>query len=137
MEPPVQQAMNEPERLRVLRRYGVLDTPPDRALDELTALAAQIYQVRVAANAADAVTIFDRHPDIDVLLTDVIMPGASGADLARTLLARRPSLKVVFMSGYTDDAIAHHDVYRRGTAFLAKPFTSEALSRKLREVLDR
>ncbi len=109
------------------------------ALRDLTQrlLTRQGYQVLVASNAADAVTIFDQHPGIDVLLTDVIMPGASGADLTRTLLARRPSLKVVFMSGYTDDAIAHHDVHRRGAAFLAKPFTSEALGRKLREVLDR
>lgn len=95
------------------------------------------YTVRVASGAAEALQQFERQPSIDVLLTDVVMPGASGPELTRQLLERHPALKVIYMSGYTDAAIAHHGVLRPGVAFLHKPFTSEALGRKLREVLDR
>jgi len=93
------------------------------------------YNVLVAANAADALRVFEEVPSIDVLLTDVVMPGGSGPDLSRELVERRPTLKVVYMSGYTDEAIVHHGVLNPGIALLNKPFTSEALSRKIREVL--
>ena len=72
-----------------------------------------------------------------MLLTDVVMPGASGPELTRQLVERRPALKVIYMSGYTEDAIVHHGVLNPGIAFLHKPFTSETLGRKIREVLDR
>jgi CheY-like chemotaxis protein len=90
-----------------------------------------------AANAEEAVQLFDRNPVIDVLLTDVVMPGASGPELTRQLVGRRPALKVLYMSGYTEDTIAHHGVLAPGIAFLHKPFTSETLGQKLRDVLDR
>ena len=77
------------------------------------------------------------NPSIDVLLTDVVMPGTSGPELTRQLVERRPALKVIYMSGYTEDAIVHHGVLNPGIAFLHKPFTSETLGRKIREVLDR
>ncbi len=93
------------------------------------------YTVLVAANAADALRVFEDNPSIDVLLTDVVMPGGSGPQLSRELVERRPTLKVIYMSGYTDDAIVHHGVLNPGIALLNKPFTSEALSRKIREVL--
>jgi two-component system cell cycle sensor histidine kinase/response regulator CckA len=95
------------------------------------------YTVLVAANADEAVELFARHPSISVLLTDVVMPGASGPELTRQLLEEHPELKVVYMSGYTEDAIVHHGVLEAGIAFLHKPFTSDALARKIREVLDR
>ena len=106
---------------------------------ELTArlLQRQGYTVLVAANADEALQLFEQNASIDVLLTDVVMPGASGPELTRQLVERRPSLKVVYMSGYTDDAIVQHGVLNPGIAFLHKPFTSEALGRKIREVLDR
>jgi two-component system, cell cycle sensor histidine kinase and response regulator CckA len=95
------------------------------------------YTVLIAANADHAVQLFEDHPSIDVLLTDVVMPGTSGPELTRRLVARWPELKVIYMSGYTDEAIVHHGVLDPGIAFLHKPFTAETLGRKIREVLDR
>ncbi len=95
------------------------------------------YTVLLAANAAEAQRQFEQHDNIDVLLTDVVMPGASGPELTARLLAQRPELKVIYMSGYTEDAILHHGVLNLGIAFLHKPFTAEALGLKIREVLGR
>ena len=95
------------------------------------------YTVLIAGNADEAVLEFERNPSIDVILTDVVMPGASGPELITRLVERRPALKVIYMSGYTEDAIVHHGVLKPGIAFLHKPFSSEALGRKLREALDR
>jgi PAS domain S-box-containing protein len=95
------------------------------------------YTVLIAANAAEAVQVFDRSGGIDLLLTDVVMPGASGPELTEQLTARRPSLKVVFMSGYTEATIVHDGILNPGITFLHKPFTSETLGRKVRDALDR
>jgi CheY-like chemotaxis protein len=100
-------------------------------------LQRQGYTVLVAANAVEAFRLFEGNASIDVLLTDVVMPGTSGPELTRGLVARRPALKVIYMSGYTEDAIVHHGVLNPGIAFLHKPFTSEALGRKIREVLEK
>ena len=99
-------------------------------------LERQGYRVLVAASADEALRLFDRNPSIDVLLTDVVMPGASGAELTRRLIEQRPALKVIYMSGYTEETIVHQGVLNPGIAFLHKPFTSETLGRKVREVLD-
>jgi CheY-like chemotaxis protein len=95
------------------------------------------YTVLLAADADDALRLFDENASIDLLLTDVVMPGASGPELVRQLVERRPSLKVIYMSGYTDEAIVHHGILDAGVAFLHKPFSSETLGRKIQEVLDR
>lgn len=100
-------------------------------------LQHQGYTVLVAANADEALRLFDANPSIDVLLTDVVMPGASGPELTRQLVARRPTLRVIYMSGYTEDAIVHHGVLQAGIAFLHKPFTSHALGQKISQVLER
>jgi len=99
-------------------------------------LERQGYTVLVAADAEEALHLFERHASIDVLLTDIVMPGASGPELTRQLIERRPHLKVIYMSGYTEETIAHHGVLDPGVAFVHKPFTAEALGRKIREVLD-
>lgn len=73
---------------------------------------------------------------IHLLLTDVVMPEMSGPDLAARLAQLRPEMKVLYMSGYTDDVIIHRGVLVEGTAFIQKPFAPDALARKIREVLD-
>jgi PAS domain S-box-containing protein len=93
------------------------------------------YTVLAAANAEEALALVEQHPNIDVLLTDVVMPGASGPELTLRLVAKRPALKVVYMSGYTEEAIVHHGVINPGTLFLHKPFTSDTLGRKIAEAL--
>ena len=95
------------------------------------------YRVLAAEGGEEALALAAAHDGpIDVLLTDVVMPGVSGQQLAARLMASRPEIRVLFISGYTEDAIANHGVLRPGTAFLEKPFGSAELARKLREVLD-
>jgi CheY-like chemotaxis protein len=90
-----------------------------------------------AAHPDEAVHIAETcQGPIHLLLTDVVMPGMSGRVLADKLLPLRPGLQVLFMSGYTADAIGHHGVLAPGTAFLQKPFTPSALARRIREALD-
>jgi FixJ family two-component response regulator len=73
---------------------------------------------------------------IHLLLTDVVMPGLSGRQVAEQLTGVRPEIRVLFMSGYTDNVIAQRGVLEAGTAFLSKPFTPDALADKVRGVLD-
>ena len=73
---------------------------------------------------------------IHLLLTDVVLTQMNGRELAQKLLPMRPEMKVLFMSGYSEEAIAHHGVLNPGTEFLQKPFTTETLIRKVREMLD-
>jgi PAS domain S-box-containing protein len=95
------------------------------------------YRVLVAESGEKALEIWEaRAGRIDILLTDVIMPRLGGSDLAHKLRASNPKLKVLFMSGYTDDMIASHGVLAGETQLIQKPFTAEALGRKLRSVLD-
>ncbi len=89
------------------------------------------------ANAREALAVAREHQGpIHLLVADVVMPGASGRELARQLAETRPDTKVLYVSGYTDDAIVHHGMLEPGLAFLHKPFTPEALARKVRELLD-
>jgi PAS domain S-box-containing protein len=100
-------------------------------------LKRQGYSVVDANDAAAAIVIASKHRGrIDLLLTDVVMPKMSGRELVEKLGPTRPDMKVLFMSGYTDDTIVHHGVLGAGVAFLQKPITPDTLARKVREVLD-
>ena len=95
------------------------------------------YIVLSAASGEEALRVVSRHAgDIHLLLTDVVMPGKDGQTLASELCRMLPGLKVVYMSGYTDDAIIHRSVPDGPVHFLAKPFTATSLAQKVREVLD-
>jgi CheY-like chemotaxis protein len=99
-------------------------------------LAGQGYRVLEAASGKAALEAAARHGGrIDLLLTDVVMAGMSGRELAEKLTAELPGLKVLYMSGYTDDAILRHGVFYKSAAFLPKPFSPGVLVEKLREVL--
>ena len=95
------------------------------------------YRLLEAANGVAALSICAQYEErIHLLLTDVIMPEMSGRDLADRLVPQHPEMKVLFMSGYTDDVIADHGVLDAGTAFIQKPFAPDVLARKVRDVLD-
>ncbi|VTT99410.1 hypothetical protein, partial : Putative uncharacterized protein OS=uncultured Desulfobacterium sp. GN=N47_I07050 PE=4 SV=1: PAS_4: HisKA: HATPase_c: Response_reg [Gemmataceae bacterium] len=95
------------------------------------------YRVLEAGSGAEAVRIADQCADpIDLLVTDVVMPGMGGVDVAAAVRARRPATPVLFVSGYTDDDIVRYGLGGDGTAFLQKPFTPQSLARKVRAVLD-
>ncbi|MBI3118751.1 MAG: response regulator, partial [Candidatus Hydrogenedentes bacterium] len=96
------------------------------------------YQVLVADCGTEALRVAaDVLDKIDLLLTDIVMPHMGGKEVADKLLEQRPGLKVLFMSGYTEDAVIRKRVQDEGIAFLSKPFTARALGRKVREVLDK
>jgi two-component system cell cycle sensor histidine kinase/response regulator CckA len=114
----------------------VEDEPSVRLLAE-TILSRLGYKVLTADSGAMAIQIWkERAGKVDILLTDVIMPQMSGGDLAEKLREMNPRLKILFMSGYTDDMLAGHGVLGGETQLVQKPFTAEALGRKLRDVLD-
>jgi PAS domain S-box-containing protein len=102
------------------------------------ALQRHGYTVLEAQSGEAALDLAQRHSGrIHLLLTDVIMPGMSGRALALRLVPMRPDVRIIYMSGYTDDAITRHGVLEPGVTYVQKPFTPDALVRKVREVLDR
>ena len=95
------------------------------------------YRVMEAANGADAILIAGQCRDpIQLLITDVVMPGMSGRELAELLAATRSQMKVLYVSGHFDDVIVHYAMLEPGVAFLQKPFTRDALAKKIQEVLE-
>ena len=95
------------------------------------------FEVLSAGTGPEAIAAADGHDrGIDLLLTDVMMPGINGCELAELMLARRPSLRILFISGYAEDVLVNSVGLVPGAAFLGKPFKAKALVTKVREVLD-
>jgi two-component system, cell cycle sensor histidine kinase and response regulator CckA len=114
----------------------VEDAEPLRKLAHMF-LQESGYDVLAAADGAEALeTARGCSRPIHLLLTDVVMPGINGRVLAERLAPLQPGMKVLYMSGYTDSFIAGHGVLEQGTHLLHKPFTQEALAKKVRELLD-
>ncbi len=114
----------------------VEDEPMVRAIARET-LEMSGYRVFEAANGHEALSITESLEErIDLVLTDVIMPQLGGKEMTEQLVLRRPDAKILYMSGYTDDALLHQGILDEGIAFLEKPFTPDSLSKRVREVLD-
>jgi CheY-like chemotaxis protein len=100
-------------------------------------LQLRCYIVLEAGNGQEALRICaGQEGPIHLLLTDVMMPGMSGPEVAQRLARMRPEMRVLYMSGYSDDAMIRHGVVEQGAGFLQKPFTPDALAHMVREVLD-
>lgn len=101
-------------------------------------LKRQGYRVLVASSGEEALELFSVSKEpIHLILTDVVMPRMNGRELADHLISFHPEMKILYMSGYTDDAILHHGVLEEGVNYIQKPFTMEGLTKKVREVLDQ
>jgi hypothetical protein len=94
----------------------------------------RVLEIARPEEAAAAAAAYDG--EIHLLVTDVVMPNLSGRETAESVRARRPGIRVLYVSGYTDDVITHHGVLEAGTHLLQKPFTTQAFLRKVRDVLD-
>ena len=113
----------------------VEDEPQVRSLTR-TMLARLGYRVLEAESADEALSIASKYEGpLDLLLTDLVMPRMSGTDLARQMQTARPGIRVLYMSGYTDNGVIGQGMLTADTPFIQKPFTSATLSRKVREVL--
>ncbi|HKW63440.1 MAG TPA: PAS domain S-box protein [Candidatus Acidoferrum sp.] len=138
-EAPANQEDTQVESIAPNGMETILLVEDEDSLREVTReyLTNKGFTVLVAANPDSAVAAAERsEKPIDLLLTDVILPGASGVQLAQRLTANHPRLRVLYVSGYTADAIVHHGGHGSNFAFLSKPFSLPALARKVRSILD-
>ena len=108
-----------------------------RKITKLT-LQSLGYTVLEASNGVEALRLLEKHPEhIHLLITDVVMPEMGGRQVAERMAELRPLTRVLFLSGYPDDAVVRHGILKAETAFLQKPFKAMALAKKVREVLDK
>jgi CheY-like chemotaxis protein len=114
----------------------VVDDDADVRQFVMSALISLGYQSFEAEDAPSALAILGQQPDIVLLFTDVGLPGMNGRLLVEAALLHQPGIKVIYMTGYARNAIVHHGIVDAGVNLLPKPFTIEALGRRLRQVLD-
>jgi PAS domain S-box-containing protein len=136
---PAEEERHDEPRETPRGRETILVVEDDDAVRRLTCsmLRAHGYTVCAAESGQSAIDLVEGHPaEISLLLTDVVMPGLSAPETYRRLLAIRPRLKVLYMSGYAEDVLGPQGVLAAGVELIDKPFTLEALTRKVREVLD-
>jgi PAS domain S-box-containing protein len=127
-----------PDTARAIGAESILVVEDD---DELRAYTVETlnelgYRVLQAANATEALEILDRGDDVDLLFTDVVMPGINGRQLADEAMRRRPGLKLLFTTGYTRNAIVHHGRLDPGVQMVGKPFSFDELGTRIRALLD-
>ena len=94
------------------------------------------YQIIEAKDSATALRLLDAEKQFDLLLTDVVLPGKNGRELADEVERKRPEVKIIFMTGYSRNAIVHHGRLDAGTELIPKPLIERSLARKIRQVLD-
>ncbi|MGA2721944.1 MAG: PAS domain S-box protein [Bryobacteraceae bacterium] len=124
------------EALRGTETVLVVEDQPEVRRLTLAMLESRGYRLLEAANGSEALSLCEHYPEaIHLLITDVVMPGMTGRELAMRLVALRPSLKTLYTSGYTADAIVHEGVLEPGVAYLPKPFSPAQLAAKVRDVL--
>jgi two-component system cell cycle sensor histidine kinase/response regulator CckA len=136
-QPVPEPAGAEPEAQRGTETIMVVED--DEGVRDLVRLMLESngYQVLAVDDAEEATRLCREHAGVDLLLTDVVMPGLNGRALAERLGEVAPGMRILFMSGYSDEAVHRHGVLGESAAFLEKPFTERALTRKVREVLDQ
>ncbi len=120
-------------------RETIMLVEDDEPVRTITAAALRDlgYTVLEAGNGREAIAVSRAHTDpVHLVASDVVMPGMGGPKVARAIRAQRPDVKVLFLSGYTDDAMIRHGIIRHEVAFLQKPFTKDSLAKKVRETLD-
>jgi len=101
-------------------------------------LEGQGYRILETSNGDDALVACEKYKSsIHLMLADIVMPGMSGSELAKLLKPLYPEIKILYMSGYTDNAIVRHGILEKRVNYIQKPFTMEGLARKVREVLDK
>jgi CheY-like chemotaxis protein len=130
-------ATTRPAAVRGSETVLVVEDDPAVLSLSCRALEAEGYTILCASDGTDALRIVERHGgEIHLLLTDVVMPGMSGRELAEQMAARRAGIRILYMSGYPGDEAIHQGTLVRGNAFLQKPFSPDGLMRKVRETLD-
>jgi DNA-binding response OmpR family regulator len=140
--PAVAEAADETARPTPVQVFGgretvlVVEDQAEVRKFAVAVLKSYGYRVIAAENADDAMLLCERER-IDLVLTDVVMPRISGRELADRLETLQPGIKVLFMSGYTDNVIEHHGVLEEGVEFIQKPFSPEELAGKVRIVLGK
>jgi len=127
----------EPQRIRGGNESILLvEDQADVRKIALMGLESHGYAVLAASDGLGALASIEDRPHLDILVTDVVMPGMSGRELAEKVRTLYPGIKVLYMSGYTEDAVIRHGILQEDVAFIRKPFTPNTLAIKVRQVLD-